>query len=109
MIKSIVKKVALALANHSISLKVETLDNEEAFVTVEKEGVYYSLILLSDYAEFSETYFNNDIGYDERILLEEKDYEIETLVGKIAGIMDAQIDSFRKEYEYLMSLDQENN
>lgn len=105
MIKSVVKKVALALANHSISLKVETLDNEEAFVTVEKEGVYYSLILLSDYAEFSETYFNDDIGCeDQRILLEEKDYEIETLVGKIAGIMDAQIESFRKELEFLMSL-----
>lgn len=102
--KAVVKNVALALAKHSISIEIETLDSEEAFLTVEKEGVSYSLVLLSDYAEFSETYFNNDIGYDQRILLEEQNYEIETLAGKIASIMDAQIDSFRKELEYHLSL-----
>lgn len=108
---SVVKNVALALARHSIHITLEDMNDEEVYCTVEKEGVAYSLYLNSDsYAGFSETYFNMDIGYDERVIFEEDNYDLETLVGKIADIMNDQIEMIRREVECMMLLegDEEN-
>lgn len=103
--KSVVKNLSLALANHSIQITVHTLDLDEAFLTVEKEGVAYNLVLSDDYASLSVSYFNQDIGYDEKVILEEEGFETVALANKIADIMNSQIDEIKKEIDYLMSLD----
>jgi len=109
MMKSVVKNLSVALASHSIELTVHTLDHDEAYLTVEKEGVAYSLVLSDDYASLAETYFNNDIGYDEKVLFEEEGFEVVGLAKKIADLLDAQLDEISKEVFYMMSLEEENN
>jgi vacuolar-type H+-ATPase subunit F/Vma7 len=77
-------------------------------LTVEKENTAYSLFLTSEYASFSETYFNHHIGYDEREIFEEENYEIVALTTKIANYMDEKIVEIKREEEYLMSLEDGN-
>jgi len=104
MIKSTVENLTLALANRSIQVTVEDRDVDQVHLTVEKEKLAYSLFLTSEYASFSETYFNQHIGYDEREIFEEEGFEIVALANKIANYIEHEIDQCRKEDEYLMSL-----
>lgn len=97
MINSIVKNVADALSTHNITLTIDTVLDDEVFVTVEKEKLAYELFLTSDYASLSETKFSLDIGYDADMIFEVQNYELETLVNKISQFIDDEIESCRKE------------
>jgi len=93
----IAKKLALALAQNSIEITIDHLSDDAVYLTVKRDKQAYELFILDyDHAILTQTYFNMENEIDERVLLEEEDFEIETLAINIASVMD---------HEYLMSLE----
>jgi len=86
---TIVKTLSETLATQDIITTIEEINDEEALLTIERNHYAFSLFLTNDYAEFSQTFFNFEIGYDEKTIFEEDNYNLNTLTERISSFIEA--------------------